>query len=157
MHANLPARFTVELLDWSRAFPLAAQVRRRVFIEEQGVPEILEWDEQDASAFHALALDQTGSCLGTGRVILDEHPGTARIGRMAVLAGFRHMGIGSAILDACLAKIRDSGATAIHLHAQLAVTRFYARRGFREVGTVFEEAGIAHIRMHMPAQAIRKR
>ena len=37
-------------------FPACAAIRRRVFIEEQNVPEELELDELDATAVHLLAV-----------------------------------------------------------------------------------------------------
>ena len=43
--------FTILLTDWARL----SRVRRAVFIDEQGVPEDLEWDADDAGAVHLLA------------------------------------------------------------------------------------------------------
>ncbi len=59
-------------------------VRRKVFIEEQRVPEALEWDDADAVSLHVLAVGQDGEPLGTGRLLPDGH-----IGRMAVIAPWR--------------------------------------------------------------------
>ena len=50
--------------DMARAYA----IRRRVFIEEQHVPEEIELDADDARAFHALAtLD--GAAIGCGRML----------------------------------------------------------------------------------------
>ncbi len=46
----------------------AHDIRRRVFIEEQHVPEEIEMDEDDAHAFHALAL-LDGTPVGCGRFV----------------------------------------------------------------------------------------
>ena len=46
----------------------AWDIRRRVFIEEQHVPEEIEMDEDDAHAFHALAL-LDGKPVGCGRFV----------------------------------------------------------------------------------------
>ena len=61
----------------------AHAIRRRVFIEEQQVPEDIEMDADDAHAFHALAI-LDGVAVGCGRMV--EHgAGEVKIGRMAVL------------------------------------------------------------------------
>ena len=50
------AGFTVHLVAWHDAHESLAAVRRAVFIEEQHVPEALEWDADDAPSLHALAV-----------------------------------------------------------------------------------------------------
>jgi predicted GNAT family N-acyltransferase len=42
---------------------------------------------------------------------------------------------------------KKHGARKIYLHAQVAVIGFYESAGFRCVGSVFDEAGIAHRKM----------
>ena len=61
-------------------------IRKRVFIEEQGVPEEMELDEFDLNAKHALAYADS-ECIGTARLVtLSGSVGSiGRIGRMAVL------------------------------------------------------------------------
>lgn len=155
MPANPPAGLKIQILDWLPARPLVEPVRRCVFIREQGIPEALEWDGFDPMALHAVALNHAGRSLGTGRLIFRDELGMVRIGRMAVLGAYRRKGVGSALLEAILERADQAGATFIHLHAQLPLASFYARYGFREVGPIFDEAGIAHIRMIRRAQAIR--
>jgi hypothetical protein len=41
-------------------------VRRRVFVEEQGVPESEEWDAEDARSWHVLAVAGIREPVGTG-------------------------------------------------------------------------------------------
>ena len=53
-------------------------IRRRVFIEEQHVPEDIELDADDARGFHALALDGSEP-VGCGRMMMQE--GYVKIGR----------------------------------------------------------------------------
>lgn len=130
--------------SWSRDAALLQDVRRRVFIEEQGVPESLEWDEDDAVALHVLALDARGLAIGTGRLLPDGH-----IGRMAVLKDWRGCGVGAALLDALLDAARDRGEREVVLHAQTHATGFYAGRGFVAEGGEFAEAGIPHRRMRL--------
>jgi predicted GNAT family N-acyltransferase len=71
----------------------------------------------------------------------------AKIGRMAVLKTYRRKGIGAALLKRAILAANRLHARRIYLHAQVAVIGFYERTGFRAVGRVFDEAGIAHRKM----------
>src|SRR5687768_3826480 len=89
----------------------ALAIREVVFIEEQHVPEGIERDAEDATAYHLLALEG-GHAVGTGRlVILTQAPegetGTwGQIGRMAVLQASRRSGVGRMLLEALEAEAR---------------------------------------------------
>lgn len=124
--------------DWPRDEALLASIRRRVFIEEQNVPEALEWDGEDAAALHWLAY-QNGEAVGTVRLLRDGH-----IGRMAVLAQGRGHGVGAALLAAALAGAEACGQREVYLHAQTHALGFYERQGFIAEGPEFLDAGILH-------------
>ncbi len=130
----------------------ALAIREIVFIEEQSVPEVLERDAEDATAYHVLAL-RGGHAVGTGRLVqLPEPPqgetgSWGRIGRMAVLQAHRQGGVGSKILQALEAEARKRKMAAILLHAQLTAMEFYKRLGYEPYGAVFEEAGMPHLEM----------
>jgi predicted GNAT family N-acyltransferase len=123
---------------------LAYAIRRRVFIEEQGVPEDIEMDADDLRAFHALAVEDS-EAVGCGRMV--EHGDEVKIGRMAVLRKRRRSGVGRCILEFLVDTARHRGFRRAVLHAQLSAEGFYLANGFKANGEVFEEAGIAHRRM----------
>ena len=123
----------------------AYAIRRRVFIEEQHVPEEIELDADDAQAFHALAT-LGGDAIGCGRM-LDHGDGEVKIGRMAVVPQFRGAGVGRDILRFLMDRARARGLRKAVLHAQLSAEGFYLKEGFRPIGGVFDEAGIAHRKM----------
>jgi predicted GNAT family N-acyltransferase len=133
--------FVVIVTDWPRDAARLKTVRAAVFVHEQGIPAALEWDEHDAQAIHVLAVNDRGEPIGTGRLLAD-----GRIGRMAVLPGYRGRGIGSALLERLvqLARERDR---APWLSAQASACDFYVKRGFVAVGETYTEAGILHRRM----------
>jgi predicted GNAT family N-acyltransferase len=137
----------VDLGDWASMAPALETVRREVFIVEQQVPEEMEWDANDATSVHALAL-LDGHPVGCGRLLPDGH-----LGRMAVRAPYRSSGIGRALLQALLAEARRRGMREVVLHAQTHALRFYEARGFVADGPVFDEAGIAHQRMSLPLRS----
>ena len=131
--------FSVRPAVWGDDESAIAQVRRTVFIEEQGVPAVLEWEARDAECRWFLARDAQGRPVGIARLTPE---GT--IGRMAVLAPWRRQGVGSALLAAALCAARTRGLSRITLSAQTHALGFYARHGFVAVGPEFPDAGIPH-------------
>lgn len=131
----------IQILDWAAARAEASRIRLKVFVEEQRVPPEIEMDDRDAACLHALAwLD--GRAVGTGRLLPDGH-----IGRMAVLAESRALGVGGAILERLVEEAHRKGMREVVLSAQTHAIGFYRRHGFAEKGEVYEEAGIAHQEM----------
>ncbi|MEI2414883.1 GNAT family N-acetyltransferase [Orrella sp. JC864] len=138
-----PATVNVILGAWEgKLREDASAVRVQVFVREQAVPPALEMDDMDAVSVHAVAYGQDGQALGTGRLLPDGH-----IGRMAVHAHARGLGVGSAILQALVERARALGYRRLALNAQLQALDFYARHGFVAQGPQFMEAGIAHREM----------
>lgn len=138
------SQFGTRLADWTRDEAALRALRTTVFVEEQSVSEEEEWDGLDPDCVHAIAELPPEGIVGTGRL----HP-SGKIGRMAVLAEWRGLGIGAAILRDLLDEARKRGLESVYLHAQLPVLGFYARFGFVAEGPEFEEAGIAHRLMRL--------
>ncbi len=120
------------------------EIRREVFIREQGVPEEIEMDGLDNEAIHVLATAD-GVCAGCGRLLFRN--GEAKMGRVAVRKDMRRMGIGDGICRLLMAIAGDNGAARVIINAQLAAVEFYESLGFTKEGDVFLEAGIKHVRM----------
>ncbi|RJG06156.1 GNAT family N-acetyltransferase [Noviherbaspirillum cavernae] len=135
-------KYRLTLGDWASQKKDAQAIRYDVFVIEQHVPVELEWDDMDAACVHALAYDDQGAAVGTGRLLPDGH-----IGRMAVRSQARGSGIGGAILDALMQQARDRGDRAVMLNAQTHAAPFYRRYGFVQEGEEFMEAGIPHVQM----------
>jgi YbgC/YbaW family acyl-CoA thioester hydrolase len=134
--------------NWAQLAPLARAVRTAVFIEEQAIAEVDEWDDDDARALHTVVTNLTGLPLATGRLITAGLPaGEAKIGRMAVLRSSRGVGLGEQVLQALIGAARDQGMRRLTLHAQTSAKQFYARAGFEAEGAEFDEVGIPHITM----------
>ena len=117
-------------------------LRRRVFIEEQGVSEADEIDDLDGEAIHLLAVD-AGRPVGTARLLIQGE--TGKIGRVCVLAESRGAGIGAALIRAAVADLAAMpGISRAKLGAQVHALGFYERLGFAAVGPVYMDAGIEH-------------
>lgn len=136
--------FTIRVADWDDDRLALTHIRRVVFMQEQGVPEALEWDEWDAVSRHFLAEDVQGHPIGTARLLPDGH-----IGRMAVLQFWRRRGVGTALLRQVLAAARNAGFATVELAAQTHALKFYERFGFAPFGDEFMDAGIPHRHMRL--------
>ena len=137
---------SLKLGSWAELGPHAGAIRSEVFIEEQGIPLEMEWDEADHSAVHAVAYNGLGQPVATGR-LLQHAPGTGKIGRMAVNRVLRGTRLGRDLLHALMAQARQRGDTEVLLHAQRSAEGFYSRLGFTPRGEPFDEVDIAHIEM----------
>ena len=117
-------------------------LRRTVFIEEQGVPENEELDDQDDRAIHLLAW-QDGRAVGSARILLDGDIG--KIGRVCVLPQARGQGLGAALIRAALDVLRvQPGIGRAKLGSQTHAIGFYEKLGFAAFGPVYDDAGIPH-------------
>jgi predicted GNAT family N-acyltransferase len=137
-----PPPFPVRAVNWYASEKALRAIRTRVFVQEQNVPEELEWDGLDEASYHVLAVAADGTPIGTARLMRD-----GRIGRMAVLKEWRGRGVGSALLRYLLVIAHKMGFDEVELHAQTHAVPFYARHGFRVAGEEFIEAGIPHVVM----------
>jgi predicted GNAT family N-acyltransferase len=138
----LPEGYRIAEARWDGDRSGAERVRRRVFVEEQHVPESEEWDAADALAHHVVVLDPNGEPVGTGRLET-----CGKIGRIAVLPGHRGRGLGAALVLHLVNHATELGLRSVYLHAQTAAAALYARLGFHAEGPVFDEVGIPHQRM----------
>jgi YbgC/YbaW family acyl-CoA thioester hydrolase len=138
--------FQVKTGSWSELAADAKRLRTAVFVEEQRIPADLEWDQDDETALHAVAYNQLGQPVATGR-LLAAGPGQAKVGRMAVHQVLRGTRIGEQVLRTLVAAAEARGDREVQLHAQRSAESFYARLGFQPRGEAFEEAGIPHIAM----------
>ena len=131
---------------WEELSTGLKQLRMAVFVQEQGIPEELEWDEADHTALHALTTNHLGMALVTGR-LLSPSPGVARIGRLAVHPLMRGTGLGKDMVERLMTVARERGDTTAVLDAQRSAEGFYTGLGFAPRGDTFMDAGIEHVEM----------
>lgn len=130
----------------------AVALRRRVFTEEQQVPEELEWDDTDSSAVHYLVRNDQDEAVATAR-LYEAEPGCGGIGRMAVFASARGQDVGTQLLNRMLQDGLDH-YDRFTLSAQEAAVDFYRRLGFYVVSDRYMDAGIPHRRMNCTAPSL---
>lgn len=134
---------TIETADWQIEQAQIKSIRRQVFVEEQSVPEQLEWDGLDETASHWLAWED-GKAVATARLLPDGH-----LGRMAVLADYRRQGIGAQLLRTLINTASDRQLLELYLHAQLHAIPLYQSAGFNLEGDEFLDAGMPHRTMRL--------
>ncbi|MDE7264575.1 MAG: GNAT family N-acetyltransferase [Anaeroplasmataceae bacterium] len=117
-------------------------IRRMVFIEEQGVPIELELEAEEKNYIHC-CLYIEDKLIAYARVS-KQTPIT--IGRVCVKKEFRHLGYGNKIMRYAENQISISN-TDIFIHAQLQAKKFYESLGYIPFGNQFMEAKIEHIVM----------
>lgn len=117
-------------------------IRKIVFVDEQGCPPELEWENEDVS-HHFIALSDHQPC---GACRWRKTDNGYKLERFAVLKDFRGQGVGRALIATALDDLPDD-ADYIYLNSQLDAMSLYAKFGFVAEGEQFEEAGIQHFKM----------
>ncbi|MDF1589747.1 MAG: GNAT family N-acetyltransferase [Gammaproteobacteria bacterium] len=141
-----PANIELKQLNWLDAHALAKPIRTSVFIQEQHVPESEEWDDEDETSIHIIAM-KNGEAVATARLTQK-----GKIGRMAVLKTHRKHGIGSMMLVELINIAKQLGYQVITLWSQIHAQGFYTKHGFTAQGDDFLDAGIPHIKMRLSLQ-----
>ena len=146
---EIPAHSVSEPRSPDARLAICHEIRRIVFVDEQGVSSELEWDNLDAPAIHLLAVDDETvpqpKPLGTARLRFIN--GQAKAERVAVHRDTRGAGVGRALMLALEDIARSAGASRVRLNAQIDALLFYEQLGYRGEGERFVEAGIPHIAM----------
>ena len=125
--------------------PECAELRTRIFVDEQGVSEREEFDGLDPECVHFLARGAEG-VVGCAR-LRPLGGARAKVERVAVPAELRKGGFGRSLMDAVEAEALRQGWSELTLYGQLQAVGFYHRLGWEVVGEEFEEAGIVHLEM----------
>jgi predicted GNAT family N-acyltransferase len=122
----------------------AFRLRREVFIVEQNVPPDEEFDADDLTAAHVVAI-LDGDVCGTLRVIKAED--YMKIGRVVTGMAWRGKGVAKAMLTHAMHEHRETRHGRFHLAAQSDKMALYERFGFRAYGDEFLDVGIPHFNM----------
>lgn len=135
----------IKQVNYSEEVLAIKAIRVKVFQEEQGVSEELEFDGLDESSIQLLAyLDNKP--VGTARIKEIEKQ-TVKIERLAVLPEARGNGVGTKLMDTALEVAINSDYQTVLIHAQEYIKELYLRIGFVQIGDTFEEANIPHVKM----------
>jgi len=139
-----PGRLEVRRARDAAERDAAIELRRQVFVEEQGVPVEEELDGRDGEALHLVATDGR-EIVATCRLCFSGR--TVQFSRLAVAPSARRRGIARALLAAADDEGRVAGARRVVLHAQVYARALYEDAGYVPRGPHFWEAGIEHVAM----------
>lgn len=136
--------YQVKQGNWDQLQQDAKLIRTLVFIQEQGIAEADEWDEQDAISQHFVIYDQDQP-IATARLLQNNS-----VGRVAVLKAYRGQGLGQMIMLNIIDFAKQQGRAFLYLSSQVHAMSFYQQLGFMVQGDEYDECGIPHIEMRMP-------
>lgn len=133
---------SIKEVDTAGEYQECLSIRRKVFVEEQGVPLEEEIDTFEKESVHFL-VHLNEKPVATGRIRLKK--GFIKFERIATLPAYRGKGLASALLDVMEKTAASRFAEYLPaMHAQLGALSLYKKRGWLEVGETFQEAGIDH-------------
>lgn len=134
----------------SDVFADAAEIRRKVFMEEQGFQNEFDAVDEDPRTIHLTAYDE-GELVGCARIFpsdmepgLQTAPGRWVFGRLAVLPSQRGKGTGSRLLAEAERLAQEAGATEVHLHAQCSAQPLYLKAGYVAYGPIEYDEHVEH-------------
>lgn len=121
------------------------QLRRDVFVNEQGFTEESEFDDIDRTCQH-LILRDGDSCIGTARIF--RIGTTGKIGRICVAQSHRGKGLGAALVRFAIAQFEaDPKVSDAYLSAQVQALPFYEALGFIAKGEPYLDEHVPHLDM----------
>ncbi len=118
------------------------EIRKEVFVAEQGVPledEFDHFDTLDNLCEHILVYYKEFP-VGTGRIRVAE--GLGKLERICILKPYRKFGLGKAIIQALEEIAKEKGISRVKLHGQTQAEEFYHKLGYQTSSTIFYEDGI---------------
>ena len=127
-----------------------AEVRKTVFVAEQGYTLAEEFDDYDSVCPHLVLFDGD-TPVATGRLVLLSD-GTAKLGRIAVLKAYRGQHLVAQIVQELLKRAKAEGAVRAYVSAQSYAVPFYNKFGLREYGDEYLDGRIPHRDMDMKLQ-----
>lgn len=107
------------------------KIRKKVFVQEQGIPLALDLDGRDDDSYHALAFTNN-QVVGIARLSLVEN-NNAVLARVAVQKEFRGLGVASRVVNASLLKAENLSVKKISIHPHEHLRRFYESFGFKYI------------------------
>ncbi len=126
------------------------RLRSQVFVVEQNCV-YQDLDGYDECAFHLFTMENE-ECIAYARLFLPDlkYSKSASIGRVVVADNFRHLGLGSVLMEKAIRILSDfKEVKNIRISAQAHLENFYNSFGFQTSGDSYLEDGISHLEMNL--------
>ena len=124
---------------------LIHEIRRKVFVLEQHIDPMIEFDTFENESQHYLAYVKNVPA-GTARWRHTDEG--VKLERFSVLKEYRNSGLGRMLVNRVLCDVKLLGKK-VYLNAQTTTVRIYEKAGFKVVGELFYEANIPHFKMEL--------
>ena len=118
------------------------KIRTEVFIKEQGFKD--EFDETDKTCSHIVLYDNEKP-VATCRYFKEGE--IYHIGRVAIIKEYRGQHLGNKIMQIAENEIKKDGGKQIEVSAQVRVSDFYKKLGYKQTGDTYFDEYCEHIRM----------
>ncbi|AIQ54015.1 GNAT family N-acetyltransferase [Paenibacillus sp. FSL R7-0331] len=105
------------------------EVRNKTFVQEQGIPRHLEFDETYGVQYYYLLLEENETAVATARINL-AHEAYAKIERVGVIPEYQHKGYGRILIEAAERWISELGIHKIVITSQQRALGFYESLGY---------------------------
>lgn len=132
----------VKVAQTEKEKELAFEIRKKVFVEEQGIPVHIELDEFDEQATHFVVLED-GNPIAAAR-LRETEQGVGKVERVCVLAEHRRKHLGMLIMEALEKHAKKLGWSKLKLNAQTNAVPFYEKLSYKITSPEFIDAGIPH-------------
>lgn len=122
------------------------EIRRKVFIEEKGVPSEIEIDflDENGSECEHFYAEENGKTVAAFRCVTNEN-NEVKLQRFCVDSKERGKGIGKQLCQFVFDYYKKKNATKVYAHAKFEALPFYEKCGFKAVSNVFKEANVDHV------------
>lgn len=136
--------YEVKIVENENELNLAYSIRKKVFVDEQGVPPHLELDDQDQYAIHFIVkTKQENQVIGAARLrIIEEKNG--KVERVCILKEHRGKNLGLLIMNKIEDYANSKGIAKLKLNAQCYAIPFYEKLNYAVTTPEFLDAGIPH-------------
>ena len=128
----------------------AFDIRKEVFVQEQGLFQHTDLDENDSKSIQ-LVSQHEGRVIGTVRVYPADTGNSDWIGgRLAVKRAFRTSGAGEQLVREAVALVKKNGCNRFTAHIQEKNIAFFAQLGWKSIGPLKDHFGRPHQLMKAP-------
>ncbi|AYU54826.1 GNAT family N-acetyltransferase [Staphylococcus debuckii] len=121
------------------------ELRKKVFVDEQHVPQENEFDQFEDESTHIIGYDDNNLPIAAARY--RSYHEMAKIERVVVAKPFRKHGIGRQLMQFIEQQAKNDGFKKAILNGQIQAQPFYESLGYQPHGAIFLEEGIEHIEM----------
>jgi predicted GNAT family N-acyltransferase len=132
----------VKIAETAEDKEIAFSIRKKVFVEEQGIPLHLEIDEHDHSATHFIIFENNEP-IAAARLRLTD-VATGKVERVCVLPEHRGKHFGVFVMEAIEEHAKTLHVEKLKLNAQTYAIPFYEKLQFEIISPEFTDSGIPH-------------